>query len=72
MTLRCQNAFSCLTLRNEGLLFHSRLGTQGSGYIVQIPNFISLISEYGIIEMARSGRTAISQKPGTMEDSRNA
>ena len=30
------------SLRNEGLLFHSRLGSQGSGHIVQIPDFISL------------------------------
>ena len=36
----------------------------------KIENFISLISEYGIIEMARSGRTAISQNPGTTEDVR--
>ena len=31
------------SLRNEGLLLHSRLGTQCSGHIVQIPDFISLI-----------------------------
>ena len=32
---------------DERLLFHSWLGTQGSGHIVQIPDFISLICRKG-------------------------
>ena len=54
------------------LVLKDEIALELSGSSRKVENFISLISEYGIIEMARSGRTAISQKPGTMEDSRNA
>ena len=51
MALRRQETFSVTlghyTFRNEGLLLHSRLGAQGSGHIVQIPDFISLICRKG-------------------------
>lgn len=47
MTLRSQETIAVAlgynTFRYEGLLFHSRLGAQGSGNIVQIPDFVSLI-----------------------------
>ena len=54
------------------LVLKDEIALELSGSSRKVENFISLISEYGIIEMARSGRTAISQKPGTMEDSHNA
>lgn len=51
MALRRQEtiavALGHYTFRNEGLLLHSRLGAQGSGHIVQIPDFISLICRKG-------------------------
>lgn len=52
------------------LVLKDEMALEVSGSSRKIENFISLISEYGIIEMARSGRTAISQNPGTTEDSR--
>ena len=43
----CQKAvtvsFGNNSSRNEGLLFHSRLGTNGNDHIVQVPDFIPLI-----------------------------
>lgn len=51
------------------LVLKDEIALELSGSSRKIENFVSLISEYGIIEMARSGRTAISQKPGTMEES---
>ena len=35
------------TLRNEGLLLHSRLSTQRSGYIMEIPHLIPLVGGEG-------------------------
>ncbi len=54
------------------LVLKDEIALELSGSSRKVENFISLISEYGIIEMARSGRTAISQNPGTMEESRKA
>lgn len=36
-----------LTLRNEGLLLHTRLGTQRPGYVVQIPHLVPLVCGKG-------------------------
>ena len=37
------------TLRNKGLLLHSRLSAQRSGYIVQVPHLIALVGSEGYI-----------------------
>ena len=37
------------TLRNKGLLLHSRLSTQRSGYIVQVPHLIPLVGGKGYV-----------------------
>jgi acetolactate synthase-1/3 small subunit len=37
----------------------------------KIDNFIGLIAEFGLIEVARSGRVAISREPGATEDYSN-
>ena len=42
-----------LTLRNEGLLLHPRLGAQHSGYIVQIPHLIPLVDGEGYISFCQ-------------------
>ena len=43
------------------------LGIEVSGNSKKVENFIKLIAEYGIIEIARTGRTAISSQPGSTE-----
>ena len=37
------------TLRNKGLLLHTRLSAQRSGYIVQVPHLIPLVGGEGNI-----------------------
>ena len=37
------------TLRKKGLLLHTRLGAQRSGYIVQVPHFIPLVGGEGYV-----------------------
>ena len=46
MALRCQEAIAISFAHNscdKGLLFHSRLCLERTGYITQIPDFIPLI-----------------------------
>ena len=38
-----------LTLRNEGLLLHSRLSAQRPGYLMKIPHLIPLVSSKGYV-----------------------
>lgn len=44
------------------LVQKDRIVVEFSGSSRKVENFIALISDYGIIEVARSGRTAISRK----------
>ncbi len=44
------------------LVQKDRIVVEFSGSSRKVENFITLISDYGIIEVARSGRTAISRK----------
>ena len=41
------------TLRNKGLLLHTRLGAQRSGYIVQVPHFIPLVGGKGYVPFCK-------------------
>lgn len=43
------------------------LGIEVSGNSKKVENFIKLIAEYGIIEIARTGRTAVSSQPGSTD-----
>ncbi len=44
------------------------LGIEIHGRATKIENFISLMSEFGIIELARTGRVAMSRSAGATED----
>ncbi len=44
----------------------NELGMEISGTPRQIDNFIELVRDYGIIEIARSGRVAISENEGSL------
>ena len=41
------------TLRNKGLLLHTRLSTQRSGYIVQVPHLIPLVGGKGYVPFCK-------------------
>ncbi len=45
---------------------NNELGMEISGTPKQIDNFIELVRDYGIIEIARSGRVAISENEGSL------
>lgn len=49
----------------------NELAIELSGRADKIENFIALMSEFGIIEVARTGRVAISRNPGATEDYSN-
>ena len=43
------------------------LAIEVSGHSKKVENFIKLVAEYGIIEIARTGRTAISSECGSTD-----
>lgn len=47
------------------------LGIEIQGEADKIENFLSLMKDFGIIEVARTGRVAISKNPGATEDYSN-
>lgn len=47
------------------------LGIEIQGEADKIENFLSLMKDFGIIEVARTGRVAISKHPGATEDYSN-
>jgi len=49
------------------IVHKDELGIELSGRATKIENFISLLAEFGIIEVARTGRVAISRNPGATE-----
>ncbi len=50
---------------------HNELGIELAGRSSKVVDFINLMSEFGIIELARTGRVAISRKAGATEDYSN-
>ncbi|MCP3968099.1 MAG: acetolactate synthase small subunit [Lentisphaerae bacterium] len=45
----------------------NELGVELAGRSEKIDNFISLVNDFGVVELARSGRVAISRKPGATQ-----
>jgi acetolactate synthase-1/3 small subunit len=46
----------------------NELGIELSGRSDKIDNFVQLVEEFGIVEMARSGRVAVSREPGVTQE----
>ncbi len=50
------------------LVHKDELGIELAGRAAKLEDFINLMNEFGIIEIARTGRVAFSRKPGATED----
>lgn len=53
------------------IVHKNELGIEISGPASKIENFLTLIADFGIVEVARTGRVAVSRKPGATEDYSN-
>lgn len=53
------------------IVHKDELGIEIQGSASKIENFLTLMKDFGIIEIARTGRVAISRNPGATEDYSN-